>query len=73
MQDLRPLIPSDANMLKLLQESAIRNFGSNPAEMLLKRADAASPLNDVLERALEKMDPKQLIDALASVASVLKK
>lgn len=64
---------ADADMLKLLQESAIRNFGANPAEMLLKRADAASPLNDVLEKALEKLEPKQLLDALANAASALKR
>ena len=64
---------ADANMLKLLQESAIRNFGANPAEMLLKRADAASPLHEVLERALEKLDPKQVVDSLTALASSLKK
>ena len=64
---------ADANMLKLLQESAIRNFGANPAEMLLKRADAASPLHEVLERALEKLEPKQVVDSLTALASSLKK
>lgn len=63
----------DQDMLKLLQESAIRNFGANPADMLLKRADAASPLHDALERALEKLEPKQVVDSLASLASTLKK
>lgn len=64
---------ADAEMLKLLQASAIRNFGANPAEMLLKRADAASPLHDALEKALEKLEPKQLIDSLTSLASTFKK
>jgi len=64
---------ADPNMLKLLQESAIRNFGANPAEMLLKRSDAASPLHEVLERALEKLDPKQVVDSLTALASSLKK
>jgi hypothetical protein len=54
----------DAEMLKLLQESAIRNFGSNPAKMLLKRADAASPLHEMLEKVLDKANPKEIIDAL---------
>lgn len=63
----------DQDMLKLLQESAIRNFGANPADMLLKRADAASPLHDALERALEKLEPKQVVDSLTSLASTLKK
>lgn len=64
---------ADEDMLKLLQESAIRNFGSNPTEMLLKRADAASPLHDALETTLEKLDPKQLIDLITALASTLKK
>lgn len=57
----------DPEMLKLLQESAIRNFGANPAELLLKRADPASPLHDVFERALEKISPKELMEAVASL------
>lgn len=56
---------ADPEMLKLLQESAIRNFGANPAKMLLKRADAASPLHEMLEKILEKAKPKEIIDALA--------
>jgi hypothetical protein len=64
---------ADADMLKLLQESAVRSFGANPAEMLLKKSDAASPLHDVLERALEKLEPKQIIDSLTALASIPKK
>lgn len=56
---------ADMEMLKLLQESAIRNFGANPAKMLLKQADAASPLHEMLEKILEKAKPKEIIDALA--------
>jgi hypothetical protein len=58
---------ADAEMLKLLQESAIRNFGANPAKMLLKRADAASPLHELLEKVLEKAKPNEIIDALAQL------
>lgn len=64
---------ADEDMLKLLQESAIRNFGSNPTEMLLKKADAASPLHDALEVTLEKLDPKQLVELITALASTLKK
>lgn len=63
---------ADAEMLKMLRESAIRNFGANPAEMLLKRADASSPLHDALEHALEKMEPKQVMETLTSLVSSLK-
>lgn len=44
---------TDAEMLKLLQESAIRTFGHNPAR-LLGKSNAASPLHDVIEQALDK-------------------
>lgn len=66
-------VASDAEMLKLLQESAIRNFGSNPAELLLKRPDAASPLHDALERALEKLEPKQVMEAVTNLVASLPK
>ena len=56
---------ADAELLKLLQESAIRNFGANPAKMLLKRADAASPIHEMLEKVLEKVKPEEVITALA--------
>lgn len=58
---------ADPEMLKLLQESAIRSFGANPAKMLLKRGDAASPLHEMLDKVLEKAKPKEIIDALASL------
>ena len=56
---------ADSDMLKLLQESAIRNFGANPTKMLFKRADAASPLHEMLEKILEKVKPVEIIEALA--------
>lgn len=56
---------ADPEMLKLLQESAIRSFGANPAKMLLKRADAASPLHELLEKVLEKVKPQDIFNALA--------
>lgn len=58
---------ADAEMLKLLQESAIRNFGANPAKMLLKPTDASSPLHEMLEKVLEKAKPNEIIDALAQL------
>jgi hypothetical protein len=64
---------ADPEMLKLLQESAIRNFGANPAEMLLKQADAASPMHEALERALEKLSPKEVFESLTALATSLKK
>ncbi len=60
----------DQELLKMLQESAIRNFGANPAEMLLKKSDAASPVHAVVEKVLEKVNPKEL---LASILAAVKK
>jgi len=56
---------ADPEMLKLLQESAIRSFGANPAKMLLKRGDAASPVHELVEKALDKLKPNEIVDALS--------
>lgn len=55
----------DAELLKMLQESAIRTFGANPSKMLLKRGDAASPMHELLEKALEKAKPDEIVAALS--------
>lgn len=60
-------VQADPGLVKQLQESAIRNFSSNPADMLLKKTDAASPLHDVLEKALEKASPKEIMDLLTQL------
>ena len=57
-------VETDEEMLKLLQETAIRNFGANPAKMLLHKADHSSPLHEALDKALEKMKPDELIGLL---------
>ena len=56
----------DEELLKLLQENAIRNFGANPAKLLLKKADASSPIHEVLEKILEKIKPEDLINLIKS-------
>lgn len=63
---------ADQDMLNLLKESAIRNFGSNPAEMLLQRADPASPLHEMMERTLAKLEPKDILEALSKIAPLKK-
>jgi hypothetical protein len=55
----------DPELLRLLQEAAIRNFGANPAKMLLKRGDAASPIHELMEKALEKAKPGEIVEALS--------
>lgn len=55
----------DPELLKMLQESAIRTFGANPSKMLLKRGDAASPMHELLEKVLEKAKPDEIAAALS--------
>jgi hypothetical protein len=55
----------DPELLKMLQESAIRTFGANPSKMLLKRGDAASPVHELVEKALDKVKPNEIVDALS--------
>ncbi len=66
-------VESDGEMLKLLRASAIRTFGSNPTDLLLKHPDAASPLHEALETALEKLEPKEIINAITSLLASLPK
>lgn len=57
----------DADMLKLLQESAIKNFASNPVDAISKKDESISPIHDLLEKSLSKIEPKQLIEGLATL------
>lgn len=60
-------VETDEEMLKLLQQTAIRNFGANPAKLLLHKADSASPIHEALDRALEKVKPEELLGALSKL------
>lgn len=57
----------DIEMLKLLRESAIRNFSLNPLDAISKNVDVSSPIHDLLEKALSKLEPKQLIEAITAL------
>ena len=59
-------VAADADMLKLLQEYAIKNFGNNPAELLLKKGDSTSPLHELIDKVLEKVKPEDIIKLLKS-------
>lgn len=54
---------TDADMLKLLRESAIRSYGANPARLLGRNA-AASPLHDAIDQALDKGLVEKAIEML---------
>ena len=56
----------DKEMLKLLQESAIYNFGSNPIRVLGK-SDPSTPAHDLLEKALEKGSIDKAIDLAKAI------
>ena len=56
----------DPEMITLLREAAIRNFGANPVRVLGKE-DAASPLHHVLEILLNKASPTRIAEIIASV------
>ncbi|MBN3754822.1 hypothetical protein G3N95_17880 [Paraburkholderia sp. Tr-20389] len=62
----------DADMIKMLRENAIKNFGSNPTRVLSKD-EPVTPLNDAIERAIEKVNPDKLIELLKDAVSSVKK
>ncbi|GJH02783.1 hypothetical protein [Paraburkholderia terrae] len=61
----------DAEMLKLLREYAINNFGANPIRVLTG-SEPVSPLNDVFDKALEKISPDKFVDLLKEAILKLK-
>lgn len=56
----------DVEMLHLLREYAITNFGANPVRTLSKN-EPATPLNDLLDRTLGKASPDKLIEVITAV------
>lgn len=56
----------DEKMIRLLRELAIKNFGSSPMSMLGK-TEPASPVHELLDKALEKAPLEKVIDLLKSV------
>ena len=56
----------DPEMVALLREAAIRNFGANPVRVLGKE-DAASPLHHILEILLNKASQPQIAEIVASL------
>lgn len=55
---------TDEEMLQLLREYAIRNFGKNPADTLVTSTDHSTPLHEALDKFLSKMKPDELFDML---------
>ncbi|MGZ7173575.1 hypothetical protein ACXKTX_08050 [Burkholderia gladioli] len=53
----------DDEMIKLLREYAVKNFGANPIRVLSKN-DAASPLHEIFDRLIDKVSPDKLIDII---------
>ncbi|QOT74839.1 hypothetical protein [Cupriavidus basilensis] len=61
----------DGEMLQLLREYAIKNFGANPVRVLSKN-EPASPISEILEKALEKLPPEKILDAFKDILSSTK-
>lgn len=66
-------VGTDEELLKLLQETAIKNFGANPVQVLGK-TDHGTPLHELLDKLLskgviDKSIVEKLIDALTSFVS----
>lgn len=54
----------DDEMLQLLRETAIKNFGASPTRLLAKN-DIASPIHELLDKALDgKVNPDRLVEML---------
>ncbi|MDF3837168.1 hypothetical protein P3W85_30055 [Cupriavidus basilensis] len=53
----------DTEMIKLLREYAIKNFGANPMRVI-KDDEPESPFNAVLSQAIDKISPDKLLDLL---------
>jgi len=55
----------DTEMLHLLREYAITNFGANPVRTLSKN-EPVTPLNDLLDRTLGKASPDKVIELVTA-------
>ena len=56
-------IGNDEVLLHDLRAKAIHSFGANPAE-LLPNSNHSSPVQEMLEKALGKLEPTELIKAI---------
>lgn len=56
----------DENMIKMLREYAVKNFGENPIRVLSKN-EPASPLHQVFDKILDKASPDKLIDLIKDI------
>ncbi|MFM0243647.1 hypothetical protein [Paraburkholderia sediminicola] len=53
----------DENMLKMLREYAVKNFGANPIRVLSKN-EPVTPLNDLFDKLMDKVTPDKMADLL---------
>lgn len=53
----RDEVNADKEMIKLLQESAIKSYSDNPAKYFLKDNDSVTPLNEAIANILGKLTP----------------
>ncbi|MDH4462657.1 MAG: hypothetical protein QE290_01290 [Acidovorax sp.] len=58
----------DAEMIKLLRESAIHNFGNQPTR-IFEKSDPASPLHDLFAKALDTGGIDKAVDLIKALRS----
>lgn len=56
----------DPEMVALLRQAAIHNFGANPVRILGKQ-ESVSPMHHFLETLLERARPEQVLEVMASL------
>jgi uncharacterized protein YoxC len=61
-------VADNAEMVQLLQEYAIKNFGKNPADLLSKNTEHSSPAHEAFAKLLDKINPKDLFEWVKSKA-----
>lgn len=62
----------DENMIKLLREYAVKNFGANPIRVL-ERKEPATPLSELIHDVADKVSPDKLLDLIKDVILTAKK
>lgn len=60
-------VSDNEEMIQLLQEYAIKNFGKNPADLLSKNTEHSSPAHEAIDKLIAKMNPKELLEFLSSL------
>ena len=61
-------VASDEKMLNLLRKTAIENFSSNPVRLIIKYDEPVSPVHEVTQTLLKKIN----LDSLLKISKIVK-